>query len=177
MTTKTSSKSSKTSLRVSKYTIIGIIITLFNFISYTILAQTVFSGQNNLLWLASLISTSITSVVAYLLHSKITWKERHPGKTGIIRFFIWNVLLSVAVCPFFTLVFGFITPLYQSIYNIFSAIHLPLNYDFVESTAIFCLVSVVVIIMNYFFYGRLVFGEQKSTKKSTKNHRTIRRSK
>ena len=155
-------KSPKTVVRASKYTIVGIILTLFNFCAYTLLIRTIFNNNNDLLWLVSLISTTITTFLAYLLHSKITWKERNPGKTGIIKFFIWNILIAVAISPFLTWIFGFITPVYQLAYNIFSTIHIPFDYDFVESTGVFCFTTLCTMILNYLFYDRIVFNSQQT---------------
>ena len=151
----------KTVVRASKYTIVGIILTVFNFCLYTVFNQTLFSDHNELLWLDSLVSTTITSFLAYFLHSKITWRERNPSKTSIIKFIIWNLIISVAISPFFTWLFGFITPVYQFAFNIISAIHIPFDYAFVESTGIFCFTTLVTITLNYFFYDKFVFGQQK----------------
>lgn len=157
-----SAKSPKTAIRASKYTIVGIVLTLFNFCIYTLLIRTIFNNNNDLLWLVSLISTTITTFLAYFLHSKITWKERNPGKTGIIKFFIWNILIAVAITPFLTWLFGFITPVYQLAYNIFFAAHIPFDYDFVESTGVFCFTTLCTMILNYLFYDRIVFNSKKS---------------
>lgn len=153
--------------RTGKFAIIGIILALFNFAIYTFLARVVFNS-NELLWLDSIISYLLATILAYILHSKITWKERTPTKTGVIMFFIWNFITALAISPFFTLLFGLITPLYEFAHNISSAIGLPFDYNFVESTGIFCLTTLVTMIFNYIFYDKLVFGEIKF-KKPTKN--------
>lgn len=157
-------KTTKTAVRASKYTVVGIILTVFNFIIYTILARTIFHNDNNLLWLVSLISCTIIAFLAYLLHSKITWRERNPGKTGMIKFITWNILIAMAISPFLTWLFGLIAPLYQFAFNITSAIHLPFDYDFVESTGVFCLTTLCTMILNYLFYDRIVFSSRLKTK-------------
>ena len=71
-----------TTVRAGKYTFVGIILTIFNFGLYTIIARLM--GNNDFLWLDTLISTAATTILAYILHSRITWKERDPGKSGIL---------------------------------------------------------------------------------------------
>ncbi len=154
--------------RVSKFFFVGLTLAIFNYLLYTFFALVIINNSN-LLWLSSLISTSVTTVLAYLLHSRITWQERRPTKTGVINFFVWNALLAVVISPFFTWFFGLFTPLYEFALQISESLHLPFNFDFVESTGIFILVNIVVMFLNYFFYDRLVFG-QKANPKEDKNH-------
>ena len=151
----------------SKYFIVGLVVTLFNYIVYTIINQTVLTDPN-LLWLDSLISCVITTFFGYLLHSKITWRERHPTRTSILKFFIWNLFMALAINPLFTWLFGFLDPIYQFAFNISSALHLPFDYNFVESTLIFCLTGFVVMILNFLFYDRIVFSSQNNFQKKSK---------
>lgn len=153
--------------RVGKYFIIGLTITAFNFVLYTIIARYIINN-NDYLWLSTLISTLITTIVAYLLHSRITWKEKSPGRSGIYRFFIWNIFAALATGPFFTWLFSLITPLYEFAFSISTAIHLPFDYDFVESTGVFVLVGIVNMIINFLFYDRLVFQYEKEKTKNPK---------
>ena len=164
----TESKPHNTTIRISKYTIVGIVLTIFNFILYTILVRTLFNNNNDLLWLVSLISCTITAFLAYFLHSRITWRERNPGKSGMIKFIVWNILIAMLASPFFTWLFSLITPLYQLAFNITSAIHLPFDYNFVESTGVFCLTTLCTMILNYLFYDRIIFSStpQAQTKSS-----------
>lgn len=150
-----------TPVRVSKFAIIGIILALFNFIVYTFLARVIFNS-NELLWLDSIISYALATVLAYILHSKITWKERPVTSKGIIMFFIWNGVTAIAISPLCTWFFSIMKPLYSFIFNISTAIHLPFDYNFIESTTIFIFVNIVTMILNYLFYDKLVFN--KSTK-------------
>ena len=156
-----STKDVKTSKHATRYLFVGIGITIFNFAFYSILANLIIRN-NDLLWLSTFISTVATTIVAYLAHSKITWKERHITKHSIIRFFIWNALLAVAIGPWLTQLFSLFTPLYEFAYNITSALHLPFSYDFVLSTGAFVLTSAVVLVLNFLFYDRFVFGKPKT---------------
>ncbi len=163
-------KQPTTKKRVSKFVVVGITLALFNYLFYTFLALVTIKNSE-LLWLSSLISTSITAVLAYILHSRITWKERQPTKTGILNFFIWNALLAVVFSPSLTWFFGLFTPLYEFALQIFEVLHLPFNFDFIESTGVFILVNIVTMILNYCFYDRLVFNQKKDKKKDAKENK------
>lgn len=149
-----------TGKRIGKFVIIGIVLTLFNFVLYTFIARVILNN-NNLLWLDSAISYALTTILAYILHSKITWLERSVTKHGILMFFIWNGITAFLISPLFTWLFGFFTPFYQLIHQLCANLNLPFDYNFVESTTIFCLVTAITMILNYLFYDKLVFGSKK----------------
>ena len=153
--------------RTGKCIVIGIILSLFNFAIYTFFARVIFNN-NELLWIDSIISYLLATILAYILHSKITWKERPVTKHGRLMFFVWNGITAILISPFFTWLFGFITPFYQFVYQIFTSIHLPFDYNFVESTGIFCLTTAVTMILNFLFYDKLVFGQSKPGAKDEK---------
>lgn len=164
--------SDSTLKRAGKFTIIGIVLTLFNFCIYTFFARVIFNS-NELLWLDSIIAYILATVLAYILHSRITWRERHPTKHGIIMFFLWNIITAIIISPLFTWFFGLFKPLYEFLFNLSSSISLPFDYNFIESTTIFCLTTCVTMILNYLFYDKLVFGQkgvkhEKSTPKNQK---------
>ena len=163
----------KTAVRVSKFAVIGAILALFNFLIYTFLAR-VIMNTNELLWLDSIIAYLLATFLAYLLHSKITWKERAITRRGIFMFFLWNGVTAILISPFFTWLFTLITPLYEFVFNISTAIHLPFDYNFIESTGVFCLTTCVTMILNYLFYDKLVFGTSKNitpqNNRGDKNH-------
>ncbi len=150
-----------TGRHASRYLIIGIIITIFNFGFYTILANLIFRN-NDSLWLSSLISTLVSTVLAYILHSKITWKERPLTKIAICKFFIWNLATAFFIGPFFTQLFSLFVPLYNFAFNISQSLNLHFSYDFVQSTGAFILTAVITTLLNFFFYDRFVFGKNKS---------------
>ncbi len=150
----------KTSRRATRYLFVGISLTVFNYVLYTILANLIINN-NDYLWLSTFISTVFTTILAYILHSKITWKERRVTKHSIIRFFIWNAILAIAIGPWLTQLFSFITPLYDLAFNISTTLNLPFTYEFIQSTGAFVLTSIVTMILNYLFYDRFVFGKTK----------------
>ena len=168
----------KTSKHATRYFFVGLSVTLFNYILYTLLANIFFDTRidkmtdndpNGLIWLASLISTAITTIVAYIAHSKITWKERNVTKHSVIRFFIWNAILTFVIAPGFTQFFSLLTPLYEFAYNIIEAMHIPFSYEFTLTTGAFVLTSAVIMIMNFLFYDKFVFGKTKPTPKESKD--------
>ncbi|MBQ6510717.1 GtrA family protein [Candidatus Saccharibacteria bacterium] len=150
----------KKSQHAVRYVFVGISITVFNFLLYTCLARFVIK-DNSLLWLATLISTTISTFLAFVLHSNITWKERDPGKTGIYKFFAWNLTMAILVGPLLTLLFSSIKPIYDFAYSITSGIGLPFDYNFIQSTGTFVFTALVSMFLNFLFYDRLVFGKKK----------------
>ena len=161
--TPTTTPDVKTSKRAGRYLIIGTTLTIFNYASYAVLANLIIDN-NNLLWLSAFISTALTTILAYILHSKITWKERHPDKIGVYNFFIWNILLTVIIHPFFTQIFSYITPLYDFTFNLTSSMHIPFTYEFILTTGAFALTAIVTMILNYLFYDKFVFGKGNLSK-------------
>lgn len=153
-------KDVKTGKHASRYLFIGIALAIFNYGLYALIANLIINN-NDLLWLSSFIASAFTTILAYILHSKITWKERNPGKTGIYKFLIWNLLLTVAINPGFTQLFSLFTPLYELAFNIFQAMHIPFSYEFVQSTGAFVLTAIVTMILNFLFYDRFVFEKKK----------------
>ena len=174
--TSTKPQDVKTSKHATRYFFVGVAITVFNFgtyslINYLFLGINPFNmgndnGNSNFLWLSTFISTTISTIVAYIAHSKITWKERTVTKHSIIRFFIWNALFAVAIGPWLTQLFSLLTPLYEFAFHICEAIHLPFSYEFVLSTGAFVLTAIVTMILNFLFYDRFVFGKSNSSSHS-----------
>ena len=153
----------KTSKHATRYLIIGTLLALFNYGLYTVLSNYIINN-NDLIWLSSFIATAVTTVLAYILHSRITWKERPISKTAIYKFFIWNIMLTVAIYPLLTQLFSYITPLYDFAYSVTSALHIPFTYEFVLTTGAFVLTTIITTLMNYFLYDRFVFGKSKKPK-------------
>lgn len=149
--------------RPVKYLVVGLILSVFNFGTYTVIARLIFKN-NDLLWLATLISTSLTAILAFFLHSGITWKERAPKKNGVAMFFVWNAIMALTVGPFLAWCFRLFTPVYELAHNISSFFRFPFSYEFVESTGVFVFASIIAMLLNYIFYDKLVFGDNHSEK-------------
>lgn len=160
----------KTKSPTSRYLVVGILLALFNYGLYSFIANFIIK-DNNFLWASTLIATFITTIVAYISHSKITWKERNITKTAIYKFFIWNFTIAFAVGPWITQLFSLITPIYDFAFNISQNLQLSFSYDFIQSTGAFCFTSAVTMLMNFLFYDKFVFGKNKSdqTKVSKEN--------
>ena len=152
-------KDVKTSRHANRYLIIGIILSIFNYGLYTILANLIVNNSDYL-WLSSFIASAFTTVLAYILHSKITWKERNPGKSGIYKFLAWNAVLTVAINPLLTQLFSLITPLYDFTFDISQALNLPFEYEFIQSTGAFVLTAIITMILNFLIYDKFVFGKK-----------------
>ncbi|MBR2753962.1 GtrA family protein [Candidatus Saccharibacteria bacterium] len=151
----------KTSRHASRFFVIGVILAIFNYGLYALIANMIINN-NDFLWLSSFIASAFTTILAYILHSKITWKERSPGKTGIYKFLIWNILLTIAINPILTQLFGLITPIHDITYSITSSLNFPFTYEFVQSTGAFILTAIITMILNFLFYDRFVFGKSKN---------------
>lgn len=146
--------------KVSRYVIIGIVLTLINFVLYTLISRLLIKN-NDLLWLATLISSTISTIVAFFLHSKFTWQTENFQKIHAIKFFIWNLIEAIVINPFLTWIFAMMKWLYDFAFSVCQAISLPFDYDFVESTGAFALVTIITMILNYLFYDRFVFGKKE----------------
>lgn len=145
--------------RVLKFIGGGVAATVVDYVVYTLFVMVIFGGDVGMAWLASIFSGIAATFAAFILHSKITWKERNPGKYGIIKFFAWNAFVIILVRPLLTKLFGLLTGLYQFAFMISEVIHLPFDYDFVESTGIYVLMTIVTMTLNYIFYEKVVFGD------------------
>lgn len=157
---KSSHQDVKTSKHATRYLFVGIGVTLFNYALFTVLSNFIINN-NSLLWFSNLIATSITTIVAYIAHSNVTWKERSVTKAAICRFFIWNALLAIAIGPWLVQLFSLLTPIYELAYNLSQTLHFPFSYEFILTTGSFALTSIITMILNFLFYDRFVFGKQK----------------
>lgn len=144
--------------RVFKFIGVGLTVTVIEYTIYTLLMMVLFGGNTEMAPLATALSGAVAMIVAFLMHSKITWRERDPGKLGIIKFFAWNILLVALIRPGLAAFFELPVGLYQFAYMITSAIHLPFSYDFVESTGIYVLVTAISMVLNFICYEKVVFG-------------------
>ena len=151
--------------KVFKFIGVGVACTIIDYVVYSLVVMLFFGGNTDQAWLATIISGIVATFAAYELHSHITWKTSDPGKYGIIKFFAWNALLVAAIRPALTFIFGLLTGFYQFAFMISDGINLPFSYEFVESTGIFVLMTVVTMILNFLFYNRIVFGKAKTNAK------------
>ena len=149
--------------RVWKYFWVGVTVTLTDYVLHELLILLVFKNVE-LEWLALMISGVVAMMVGFVLHNRITWKERNPGKWGPLKFIAWNSFVMFLLRPWLSSVFALFTGLYQFAFGICQWLHLPFSYDFVYSTGIYGLCICVTMILNFLVYERLIFKKTEEEK-------------
>ena len=149
-----------------KYFVFGLLNTGINYGIYEALALLVFTEENQL-WIATLISGAISIFVGYFLHSRFTWKDREVKKKQLGKFFIWNVVMNVAIRPLLTMFFGLFEFLYKFAFDICQSVGIGFSYEFVETTGNYVLMTAVVMVINYLVYDKFVFGTKREKKSSS----------
>lgn len=144
--------------KFSKFFGFGIITTLIEFVAYTIVARII---SNDYLWLATLIGGIVGVVASFVLNTKFVWKDKKAGKSEIMGVFGYGMVKTFIIKEFFTWVYGLITPVYVLAYDISSFLRLPFDYDFIESTGIFCFTALSTMLITYFIYDKLIFTKGK----------------
>lgn len=142
--------------------ILGVITTLIELVFYTISARII--NNNDILWISALIGGLIGTVFAFILNSRLIWKNSKVAKREIIIFFVYNIGKTFTLKTFFTWVFGFLKPVYEFAFSISSNIGLPFDYEFIESTGVFAFTALVCMMITYFTYDRIVFKNKKEIK-------------
>lgn len=150
-----------------KYVLVGVFITLFDFVVYTVLVKLVFR-TNDALEISTAIATVLATILAYILHSRITWRDRKPAKFGVVKFFLWNGLVAVVLKPFTAWVVGMWTGLFQFALTVSEWLRLPFDYETIEYLGVYGIATLVIMILNYFFYDKLVFGSEKKAVETRK---------
>lgn len=143
-----------------KYALVGVVITLFDFVVYTVLVRLVFR-TNDYLEVSTAIATVLATILAYILHSRITWRDRKPAKFGIAKFFLWNGIVAIGLKPFVAWVAGMWTGLYQFALSVSEWLRLPFDYETIEYLGVYGIATLVIMVLNYFFYDKLVFGSSR----------------
>ena len=156
-------KVSEKTKQKGRYFVFGILNTVINYGMYEALALLVFKEEGQL-WIATLISGAVSIFVGYFLHSKFTWKDREVGKKQLGKFFIWNVMLNVAVRPVLTAFFGLFGFLYKFAFDICQGIGIGFSYEFVETTGNYVLMTAVTMVINFLVYDKFVFGTKREKK-------------
>ena len=141
--------------KVMKFAGVGIVCTLLDYLVYQMALNLIFQGN---LALSAVTSGVISTFAAYVMHNNITWKERDPGKYGVIKFFIWNGVTVFLLRPPLTWFFSLFGFLYGFVYWLTSWIF---TYDFVASTGVYLLMTTVTMVLNYTVYEKLVFAKEQ----------------
>lgn len=150
-----------------KYALVGVFITLFDFVVYTVLVKLVFR-TNDALEISTAVATVLATILAYILHSRITWRDRKPAKFGVVKFFLWNGLVAVVLKPFTAWAVGMWTGLFQFALTVSEWLRLPFGYETIEYLGVYGIATLVIMILNYFFYDKLVFGSEKKAVETRK---------
>lgn len=153
--------------RILKFAGVGFIAAVLDYAVYEVCVLTFLSGFDFKQPLAIVIAGAVSTVAAFFLHSNITWKERDPGKFGVIKFFIWNILIIEILRPQLTVLFDleFFHNFYQFVYMLVGWIPLFSSYVFVSSTTSYVLITIITMTLNFIFYEKFVFGSKKQGEK------------
>lgn len=144
--------------KFSKFFGIGVITTLIEYIIFTIVARIL---GNDFLWLATLLGGIVGIIAGFILNTKFVWADKKAGKQEMVEVFGYGMLKTFLLKEGFTFLFKLITPVYQFAYTISSAIKLPFDYDFVESTGVFCFTALATMMITYLVYNKLIFTKKK----------------
>lgn len=142
------------SQKATKFVIVGVVVTLFDFIVYSLVAYLL---PHALLWIAGVLAGIFATALAYVLHKNITWRERKVEKYTILMFFIWNAAIVFLLRPILITAFTFTVGIYQFGFMVSSFIGLPFTYAFIEKTGIYCFMTAITMVVNFIGYEKLVF--------------------
>ena len=150
----------KTSKRVGTFLWVGILLTVIDFAIYELLTILIFKDTSQAS-IASAITGVISTCFGYLMHSRITWKEREVSKFNVIKFFIWNLLVFVALRPLLIWLFGMLGGLYDFAYELLK--WTGFSREFVANTGAYVLTTIVTMTINFICYDKIVFGKKPKT--------------
>ena len=143
--------------KVLKFAGVGIAATIVDFLTYQFSLNILFKDN---LAISAVVSGVVATFAAYIMHNNITWKERDPGKYGVVKFVIWNAIAVFGLRPPLTWLFSTCFDwLYGFIYFLTSWIF---NYEFVKSTGVYVLMTLVIMFLNFAVYEKLVFTKECS---------------
>ncbi len=168
--------------KVLKFIGVGFTAAIIDYLVYEFCLAILFNNNTSLITVAQLISLFFATIAAFFLHSHITWKGRDPGKYGIIKFFIWNLVILLLMRSFLSWFFGLMTWFYDFAFSISGSVGLSFSYEFVQSTLIFILMNIVTMTANFFFYDKFIFGQitkpvaNKSAEHSADQKRKVKKS-
>ena len=162
------SEKKQTGKKFGGFFVLGVFTTLVELAIYTLVARII--GDNDYLWIATLIGGVLGTIIAFILNSKIIWKNNEAGKREALIFFVYNIVKTLTLKEFLTWAFSFLTPVYEFAFSICQFLHLPFDYDFVESTGIFGFTALVCMMITYLVYDKIVFLEKKNEKGGKKKN-------
>jgi putative flippase GtrA len=137
---------------------VGVILAAVNFLIYLVLTHTFFRNE---LPVASAIAYVLSAAVAYVMHKSITWKDRPPSRSAVIKFIMANLVVGFVITPLLTWFFMWLTGIYEFAFAISSFLHLPFSLDFITKVGVWGFTNAVSMIINYVVYNKIVFREEK----------------
>lgn len=143
------------------FLMVGAINSLLDFCFYTFLTQVVFKNQE-LIGVVGVVSGTFALICALTSHSLITWRDAGITRTTIIKFISITGFGMWVIRPLLLGVFINFAGLYEWVYGLSQAIHMPFSQSFITNTGAFGLMIVVLLIYNYLTYDRLVFKPGKA---------------
>ena len=145
---------------------VGIANTLLDFLFYTALTQTVLEGSQHIA-VAGIVSGTFALICAFLTHRLITWRGTNIGHRTVMRFALCTGFGMWVIRPFLLSVFVHLQALYDVVYKITRAGHLPFSQSFIAATGAFGLMTVVMLVYNFYMYEKFVFAQPASATSRT----------
>ena len=146
--------------RVGTFVWVGVVLTIIDYLICELITFIFFKDADKTN-IAAAISGALVTILAYFMHSRITWKGREITKLNVVKFFVWNIFVMVAIRPFTIDLFARMTWLYDFAHSLLSWVF---SHEFVTSTGTYVLATVVTMILNFLFYDRFVFAEKSRQK-------------
>lgn len=147
---------------------VGIINTLLDFLFYTFLTAVVFNNEH--LVLAGLLSGTFALFCAFLTHGLITWRGSLITHKTLFKFFAFTGFGMWIIRPLLLSLFIKLSGIYTWIHDAAKYIGFNVGYDFIANTGAFGFMLMIVLVYNYYVYGRFVFDNIKSNRTEPKNH-------
>jgi len=138
------------------FLIVGAGNTLLDFSFYSLLTAIVFTRPNQIA-LAGVISGTFALTCAFTTHAFITFRGHQVSKMTIVRFGIFTGFGMWVIRPLLLTIFIRLQGLYNWAYSVTQKLHLPFHRSFVAHTGAFILMTILVLVYNYYVYSRYVF--------------------
>ena len=159
--------------RVGTFVWVGVVLTIIDYLICELITFIFFKDADKTN-IAAAISGALVTILAYFMHSRITWKGREITKLNVVKFFVWNIFVMVLVRPFAIDLFSKFTWLYDFAHSLLSW---AFSHEFVTSTGTYVLATIVTMTLNFLFYDRFVFKEKGGKKINMESVRKTREEK
>lgn len=140
---------------------VGTLNTLCDFICYSILMYIIPQSAFKIT-LVAIISGTVALGVAYLTHSRVTWRERDKDKKSAMKFFIATGGGLWVLRPLLLNILLAIEGFYAFLYTVSHPILPFLDFEFVKNTSAFIIMTVIILFYNFIVYDKIVFKEESN---------------